>query len=222
MKIRELSFVLLATLVFASPAPADDLSYLLSELSFGDDVRPTAERAIAATGRKVASQPKLTATRGGFELPDFEPAPLVDQSARVLLQPPVAVLSRTDTVDLPSAFAVQEFEGTRSQSVGFSHQSDAHGYATGMGHQAATCPCDQGCDGMTQCIPRTPVQLPSSTLLQYFRSNPCNANVWNGYQQKCCPSHKHVHGQCDCFKERSKCGCLIDNACTSCDSACDR
>lgn len=110
----------------------------------------------------------------------------------------------------------------------------------------ASCGCDQGCrlgllkkhchDEQQVCMPRTEVNLPSSTLRQYFRSDRCSTNIWDGYSRQCSPNHKHVHGTCDCGTKK-KCRCLSGlcggtcgevlpprqacNDCDSCDASCD-
>lgn len=79
-----------------------------------------------------------------------------------------------------------------------------------------------GCDNVVTCIPHLPPNLPHSTFLQYFRSNKCNSNVWQGYHQKCGYGHDHIHGTCDCFNpHRKSCFATKHSHCGSCD-ACDR
>lgn len=55
-----------------------------------------------------------------------------------------------------------------------------------------------------------PALPPPSTFLGYFRSRPCNAEVWAGFEDeryvRCQTYHKHLHGQCDCFEPRQKLG----------------
>ncbi|MFG0262892.1 MAG: hypothetical protein ACF788_10925 [Novipirellula sp. JB048] len=78
---------------------------------------------------------------------------------------------------------------------------------------AAACDCAQhgcrhGCaagaasDPGYVCQPHVTPNLPSSTLRQYFRGNPCHAHLWDGYaqerQQYCEKYHKHIHGRCEC------------------------
>lgn len=82
--------------------------------------------------------------------------------------------------------------------------------------------CDTGCDSnVITCRPHMKPNLPYSTFYQYFRSNPCYSNVWDGYRQHCSVHHSHIHGTCDCFKKnrgvlgvKKKCGC---SSCDSCD-----
>jgi hypothetical protein len=82
--------------------------------------------------------------------------------------------------------------------------------------------CDHGRGHHVTCIPHLPPNLPYSTFLQYFRSNKCYSNVWQGYQQKCGLGHDHIHGTCDCFNpHRKNCFGVSDCQCGNCD-ACDR
>lgn len=114
----------------------------------------------------------------------------------------------------------------------------------------APCGCNSGCSkgcrlGLGKkhrhveqkvCPPRTAVNLPASTLHQYFRSDRCNTNVWDGYTRECSDDHKHANGTCDCGtkKKRScltglcggRCGEVLPprqacNDCDSCDAGCD-
>ena len=79
-----------------------------------------------------------------------------------------------------------------------------------------------GCDNVVTCIPHMAPNLPNSTLLQYFRSNKCYSNVWDGYHQKCGLGHDHIHGTCDCFDpHRKSCFGSGHSHCGKCD-ACDR
>ena len=79
-----------------------------------------------------------------------------------------------------------------------------------------------GCGREITCIPHLPPNLPHSTFLQYFRSNKCNSNVWQGYQQKCGLGHDHVHGTCSCFDpHRKDCFGLTNSHCGNCDT-CDK
>lgn len=86
------------------------------------------------------------------------------------------------------------------------------------------------------CMPRTEVNLPSSTMRQYFRSNRCATNIWDGYSQECGDNHKHIHGTCDCGTKKKRsclsgrcgggCGEILPprqacNDCGSCDASCD-
>lgn len=58
------------------------------------------------------------------------------------------------------------------------------------------------------CLPRREVNLPQSTFHQYFRSNRCYTNIWDGYSKECGDSHKHIHGTCDCHVKKQRKSCL--------------
>jgi hypothetical protein len=94
-------------------------------------------------------------------------------------------------------------------------------YAAGNCNSCATNH-RHGCENVVTCIPHLPPNLPHSTFLQYFRSNKCNSNVWQGYQQKCGLGHHHVQGTCDCFNpHRKDCFGITNSHCGNCDT-CDR
>ena len=57
------------------------------------------------------------------------------------------------------------------------------------------------------CRTREAVQLPTSSFYEYFRSHPCYTNVWEGYGIHCGSHHKHLHGECECFKNSSTGNC---------------
>ncbi len=84
------------------------------------------------------------------------------------------------------------------------------------------CAVHNSCEQVIICRPHLTPNLPSSTFLQYFRSNKCYTNVWDGYQQNCGSNHDHLHGTCDCFNPHKK-SCLGGNHsnCGRCDG-CDR
>ncbi|WP_345683347.1 hypothetical protein [Novipirellula caenicola] len=95
--------------------------------------------------------------------------------------------------------------------------------------------CRDGCASRAACEPayicrphEVPV-LPSSTLRQYFRSDPCNVHLWDGYalerQQHCDKHHKHIHNRCEC-NNRGQCeSCVLGKrnlaARPHCDAGCD-
>ncbi|MDA8744201.1 hypothetical protein N9N28_06165 [Rubripirellula amarantea] len=86
--------------------------------------------------------------------------------------------------------------------------------------------CDCGCGGHQSCLskrhheeepkvcmPRREVNLPQSSLREYFRSNRCYTNVWDGYSQECGSHHKHIHGTCDCHIKKDRKSCLGGGGC---------
>ncbi|MGB7328171.1 MAG: hypothetical protein WBD31_25065 [Rubripirellula sp.] len=263
MRISALSIAIVVATVLAPHAFAkNDFSALLSDLSFGD--APPSARAVQNQSKRASafdvdealsltaptqiesaaadvaeSVDKLVPVPQSFAMPSFAEVP-----AKVSLHDPIAVAPQVnDTIDLNAAFALQDLESsqtsTSAQSVGFGHhRSHAGPIATAIhGNQG----CASGvCDSVNDCTPHVAPCLPSSTLLQYFRTSKCNTHVWDGYQQKCGFGQKHVNGTCDCFKNRQGCGQLLParnghgcsgpscNGCdtcrgsNSCDSGCDR
>lgn len=227
MRRSAFSLAAVALAFTTSVASADDFSALLADLSFGDEPALNAPMSVAASKSTDELKPAPT----GFVLPELDSVP-----SSVSLQDPVPVATiDSDQVDLDAAFSVQEMESAGdsvpAQSVGFPN----HGCAAGQtdcaaGH--AGCASDQAscdCESVTICRPRTQAVLPSSTLYQYFRSNKCYTNVWDGYRHECPKCHSHIHGECDCFSKKrnhgNDCGVILPapacNDCRRCDSSCD-
>lgn len=127
-----------------------------------------------------------------------QPAP------QVALMDPIAAPVPVQRIDLDAAFALQDVAATSAKTVG-------HHYSNG---------CETGDCGVSghevYCRPRGTVNLPSSTLREYFRSHPCYTNVWDGYGVHCGPHHKHLHGECDCFKHSGHGNCDCHGNCDSC------
>jgi len=119
---------------------------------------------------------------------------------KVALMDPIPAKSPEGAVDLEAAFTLQESVATPAASVG---------HVLHHGNQ-----CETGFEMGTVCRPRGMVRLPSSTFHQYFRSHPCYTNVWDGYGIYCGCHHKHLHGECDCFKQKG-------HGCGSCAGNCD-
>lgn len=114
--------------------------------------------------------------------------------------------------DLELAFALQEpnsagqsteakaagcLVGSKSSSCGCDGACDSAcagyhcGSACGSGCGEVIRPrcedmsCNQNQRDSKVCVPRTPVHLPASSFHQYFRSNRCYTNVWDGYTKEC-------------------------------------
>ncbi len=225
------AFLTLATL--ASTASADDFSALLADLSFSDAPAPALTEPLAVAQEETVEQLKQVPT--GLTMPELvestpqsEPiaevaiAPPVEESIemesapQVALKDPIPVSEPTsDNVDFDAVFATQGVPaiGVESKPVG---------------HVFRQCD-NQACDTGIECRPHVKPQLPKSSLYQYFRSDACHTNVWDGYQRHCGAHHKHAHGQCDCFEKSRNNGChgLINTGgncsdCGSCDALCDR
>jgi hypothetical protein len=194
----------------------DDFSALLADLSFGDApavIEPTGESLTVVQEETLQD---LMPLPGGLSMPgmlestpDEQPsaAVAVNQPApQVALMDPVPATVPMSKIDLDAAFAIQETASVPAQSVGhLMHANECESGACG------------GYEAEAYCRPRGMVNLPSSTFHQYFRSHPCYTNVWDGYGIYCGPHHKHLHGECDCFK-KSGCGaCGGHGQCDGCD-----
>ena len=202
------SVVALATLAHSASAK-DDFAALLADLSFGD--APTLEEPLEKVQEAKVAELKPVPT--GFNMPEMvesdassvELVPVKPAKAKVpqvALKDPIPQ-STPPQIDLEAAFALQD-SGLSEPSV--PAQTVAFGQPSCLG---------ESCDTGIVCRPHVPPCLPSSTLLQYFRSHPCYSNVWDGYQLNCGSHHKHLHGECSCFDGKH-------SGCGTCDSGCDR
>ncbi len=248
------AIVAFSTVVYSVSAE-DDFSALLADLTFTDApgsaeplakastepverLKPVHEFALPATAPAMVDLAEILESAdletAALETDDLEmPVELETEmkpsAPRIALQDPVpsesaaipsAPRSTNQHFDLNEAFALQSpSPAVPSRVVGHQRLHTAPA-ACGGG-------CDQsvGCDNGMVCRPRSSVNLPTSTLLQYFRSNPCYTNVWDGYQRKCA-NHSHLHGGCDCFRRNchNDCGEVLECApanCVKCDGTCD-
>ena len=225
MRTSAITAILALSTLTSTLSASDDFSALLADLSFGD--APSLNQPLAVAGETVAelqpvptgivmpemveSTPPAQSTPIETGLVESDPVEPV-QSPQVALQDPIATDPQpSDRVDLEEAFAMQGMQTVKTEVP-----------LQTVGHINGHCE-SQVCDSVITCRPRTKPNLPSSTFYQYFRSNACNTNVWDGYQQKCCGSQKHTLGECDCFSKSGK-SCLSKgcNDCASCDTGCDR
>ncbi len=200
----------------------DDFSALLADLSFGDapSLNQPANESLSVVKEETLKE--LEPVPAGMLMPgmiEAAPAeaptlamPTVEEKPEIvdlfadLPEPQVALMDpvpatepASDSIDMEAAFALQESAATPAKSVG---------HLRALSHGCETGHCDSG----VQCRPRQPVRLPTSSFYQYWNSHPCYTNVWDGYGIYCGCHHKHLHGECDCFKNK---GC---GTCDNCDS----
>ena len=213
MRISALSIaIVVATTIVNAAAAKDDFSDLLAGLSYGQST-PISNSVPGYVDRHVD---ELLPAPSGFVMPNDQEvlAPQALLSGPVVSDPPHA-----DFVDLDAAFAMQQLEtagrGVAVNAVGFGHSRLHDGCGGGCDSGGCDGLGSGGCESCGPCVPHNPVNLPSSTFLQYFRSNKCHTNVWDGYQQACGCAHKHVTGQCDCMEKSSK-KCCLGSAFGSC------
>ncbi len=204
---------------FYGTAHADqDLDTLLGELTFGDSSRANAP-----------STPLLEQTPQADELVPLAPA---DQQLTNIQDPgsiveppsfePIQDATLAPTSPLPEPVQPQ-LAGEAPINFNQYFQAGGHGDACAAGNASAPCG--------TQAICRphhAPSLPPPSTFLQYFRSDDCYSDVWNGFaaerQKRCEHCHKHIHGTCDCFSKghghcTGHCGCGCDRNASACDAA---
>lgn len=248
-----ISAVAVAIVVFStgvySVNAEDDFSALLADLTYTDapGVAEPLSKAAAEPVEKLKPVPEFSMPATAPAMVDLvetlesadlanrdleQPAELEQEmnvsALRIALQDPVPseqpAISKSPSstgqqFDLNEDFALQ----TPSPAVPSRVVGHHHMHSAGVG-------CDQsvGCGNGMVCCPHPIVNLPTSTLLQYFRSHPCYTNVWDGYQRKC-THHTHLHGTCDCFQRNyhEECGEVLECApwdpanCVNCDGTCD-
>lgn len=212
MRFSALSIAIIFSATIAHHATANNaFSDVLAELKFAGPSNDAPSVPSYAQARIEELLPAPT----GFVLPEAASV----STAKVSLQRPIVNAAAPETqIDMDAAFTAQEIFGSTisANTVGFGH----HGLASGCAGLSCDGGCDSacghgGCESCQSCVAHDDVQLPSSTFLQYFRSNKCNTHVWDGYQQKCGHSHKHVMGECDCAAKSSR-GCRLGSAFGSC------
>lgn len=189
-------------------AARNDIELLLSELSFGgvateaaDDVpsappTPTTETEPSRFGPHVSSAS------------DRDPSAPVIEDKLQAAQP-----FRLPDAAEPAA-ATPQFEGSSSSEFGGGTTSARHDapvsvdfhevFTAGMSeepvsdivepvsdivHSDLSGRCSQGCGQHVR-----PVLPPPSSFLGYFRSRPCNASVWSGYEAE-------YHAQCPSYPD---------------------
>lgn len=227
MRTSAITAALLALSISGTVNANDDFDALLADLSFGDAamaMEPTGESLTVVQEETLQdlmplpsgfvmpgmleSTPESKPGNGISVSPDVDVANTAEPAVpQVALMDPIPVRAPGGTIDFEDAFTIQESGKTTAAMVSHLHGSHmASGDCGGcndFGHGAV-------------CRPRNPVHLPSSTLYQYFRSHPCYTNVWDGYGIYCGSHHKHLHGECDCFKNKGH-GCCGNQE--KCDAA---
>ncbi|TWU59329.1 hypothetical protein Poly51_21170 [Rubripirellula tenax] len=246
MRISALSIALVVATTLASTASAkNDFSALLADLSFGDAPPSAAEMRSELPSLNSPQRSLEFPTSNGLEVAAREVAkelrPVPQSFAlpvpQASLRDPFVANNRSSgptDIDLNTAFAVQEFEssGNRvaAQSVGLGrHRAAGCDSPTCAGGNCGCGGCgNRGNETVIDCTPHRAPNLPSSSFIQYFRSEKCNTNVWDNYSRPCGRVHAHSHGTCDCFNKSRSCGELLApcgrtgcGGCAGCDKACD-
>ncbi|QDT08750.1 hypothetical protein [Planctomycetes bacterium K23_9] len=176
------AIVMSASLVSAK----DDFSALLSELSYN-------QPAASSPSYRVADNSQAAATA-------TTPAPASAQ----------ATVSHQPAISMPAGQSqpmhAQQFNHAGPAPASFQQPCDSGCASTGGGCLNGSCRsgnCESGF-----CTPHNMPNLPGSTLRQYWRSNACNSNVWDGYQNEC---RKPLFGKKRCGQEE---GCATEGCAT--------
>ena len=224
--------VLALVLTVSSVWANNDFEALLGDLTFGQAKTENLTLDVAAQNAAETLKP-VPAKTEGFKMPEAQPQlkgelTLVSEPIVALKDPiPAVQPEQIDTADVDFGMIFSSQDATDSALT-------SQPIPVLVGHRLHRCDVE-ACDEEIICRPHQRPTLPSSTILQYFRSNSCYSNVWDGYEQECrhhCgDNHKHIHGECDCFEKKSKRVSFHSpfrrdcNACESCDApatACDR
>ncbi len=218
--------ILTLSTIATSVSANEDFSALLADLSFGD--APTLNEPLAVAEEDTIANLKPVPT--GITMPEMVESTPSSSSQHPRMTRPSPQPCRKRKRRLRSLCKIlfprrRPTFRNRSTLTPPLHLQDVQPTVTAVPSQAVSHIFDsctsEGCDAGIVCRPRTTPNLPKSTLLQYFRSNACYTNVWDGYNQDCGSHHKHLHGECDCFNKSGKHGCG-HGGCESCDSGCDR
>lgn len=195
--------VVAGSITMAGQTQADyDFDALLADVDFGqaaadveEAVTPSASDAVGIAAEPLPAQPLTDATEliatpatQAVEVPQ-------EEAAQPLPAPPVSedVAAQPIPEPVPAGSAAENCGQCASASCG-------------QCGQQCGAKCGKLCKlGERQwyhegfCQPYTPPQLPTSTFYQYWRSSPCNVNVWNGFKNRC---HPHIdlslHGNKSC------------------------
>ncbi len=223
--------------LLVTPAAAqNDFELLLNELTFGQAESPSDEsppEEVPLSDEPVTDPLALQDADDDAELtgpegpPDSEPpidspvlvpeseteapaaeAPATDAPAEPLQAAEPLQLSDPPTVPEP----VQEAPSDAPEAESPPAAVDFHQVFSEPGAYASDAVLGHSHDvhhSASYGLPRqAPVLPPPSSLLGYFRSQPCHSAVWAGYEYDrhahCEHYHAHLHGRCKCFESRSK------------------
>lgn len=223
-KISMTGAALALVLTASSVSAKNDFEALLGDLTFGEAPTENLTLDVAAQNAAETLKPAPAKSRG-FTLPDaletkLEPA----NEPIVALKDPIPA-TQPAQIDTPSV----DFETMFKQQDATDSALASEVTPVLVGHKLhardVECCDTESCDDVIVCRPREVPSLPTSTILEYFRSNTCHTHIWDGYEQECrqyCGDHhKHIHGECDCFNKKGKgFSCHSRRNCDACES-CD-
>ncbi|MEO1615952.1 MAG: hypothetical protein AAFV88_08900 [Planctomycetota bacterium] len=184
--------VIAASISVAGPAHAKyDFDALLADVTFGQEA--TAPPAAGAAGGLVGTDSAPLA------MPAAAPPAMSEQ----LPVPPAPAAAASPTANPHMNGAAQPMAAPMQPMAAPSqpmHGMPSHVSAAPCGDGCSDCgscasgKCGgNGCLGEAHCQPYMPPQLPTSTFYQYWRTNSCNVNVWNGFRNRC---HTRVDLSC--------------------------
>ncbi|GAA4449853.1 hypothetical protein [Novipirellula rosea] len=216
--------VLLDSLTFADAPMVGEDPAIDRPTQFVSDVDSDQEAVKSLSDRNSPTPVADPTTSDQLQPAPLIPAPVRDPQRSQTSNAGSASLLLPDAVNIPAPVIAADQPPMAYGMI----EDDA---ACSCGHRG----CNHGCASRTTCEPayickphEVPV-LPTSTLRQYFRGDPCNAHLWDGYalerQQHCDKHHKHIHNRCEC-NNRGQCeSCVLGKrnlaARHHCDAGCD-
>ncbi len=227
--MRNTAFLGTAAALLISVAPVsagNDFDALLGDLTFGDTPAASEALTLDEAAKKTADTLKSAPAKAADTLtmpPSVETiaAPTPEPMAQSIVQGPItqSPVSQAPLAQAPLAPAPMQ-NGYVNFGQAFAAQDcDScaggcdNGYCGGPQGGIVSGGCASGRCGSGHhqecetCIPYQKPSLPSSSFIQYFRSDACNVNVWDGFRNRCCSASKHTRGECDCF-EKKRLSCL--------------
>ncbi|MEM0927545.1 MAG: hypothetical protein AAGJ83_15980, partial [Planctomycetota bacterium] len=164
-----------ALFAISGNASADhDFNALLADVSFGQDAttpaakltgKPTSTTALVMPQASAAEDLPVPPAPSAVTAPVTENAPAAPMAAAT--QPHIHPAPAAVSPGMPLHVSPAPYTDACSQCN----------------------PCKkkhfESCFGEARCQPYTTPQLPVSTFYQYWRTNACNVNVWNGFRNRC-------------------------------------
>ncbi|TWU42306.1 hypothetical protein [Novipirellula artificiosorum] len=229
-KLLSIAFFSLAALVVSSALADGDLDSLLQEITYDEpqlmaDVQPVPDQASQLVSESSTfdrgepawntppddSQDRFTRVDELQNPNRSAPQPISDPPAQQFVNAPANVPGYAPNPPIPNGQAYGNRNPVAAMPV-----PQAYGAGCGCGACQSARACDGPSCGCGSCaqrgcghpqeeyvmIPHRTPNLPSSSILQYFRSDACYTGLWDGYAQErakqCAKHHKHIHGMCDC------------------------
>ena len=171
-KTTILSVCLALACATSANAQSSEFDALLEDVTFGAAEQMVNTQAEDLVPEVTAPAPEATMTLPPAPQVTDAPAPVVDQP---VAPQPVAAQPAEAPLAMPAEPVVAAPVGDCGQGCSSCQTCDS---GRGCGHKKNRI-------RDTACIPYTVPRLPSSTFYQYWRTNACYTNVWDGFRNHC-------------------------------------